>query len=200
MKGFKQYLFSEIRHAMLSKPIKLNISQPVNGHFETSVKDVKMLDMKYEFYLGPKSTEMMHRKFIQQFPEHVRTKDNQVLISEGYDSMRSRFFAAEVDEELLHRALLEKRAYYDTSTRKLVATKDNATTIECEVNPLDQYRITPDELWDHELQVSAIRDGWEQLKVFHWWDFVLCIGSDNSIVKKSCRYDTNELTKATVAA
>jgi hypothetical protein len=196
MRGFRDYLLNEIRHAMFRTPIQLNIAEPVNGHFQTATKSVNGIDMKYEFYLGQHSLAIQQEKFIQQFPEPVRTHEGQVLINEGFHgSMGGKFYATTVDVELLHKALTEKVAFVDIKKKQLVKEMGEPNIIECQVNFLNQYQVQPEELYDHEHGLSRIREGWEQLKVFHWWDFVMCSAAEGGYAKKSCCYDTQELTK-----
>lgn len=195
MQGFKQQLISEIRHGIFNSSIKLKVSEPVNGRFQTRVQDIDGIDMKYEFYLGKQSMLMMHKKFIQQFPEDVRTKDNQILINESYFSpVGGKFYAAEANPELLHRALVERKAYVDVKAMQLVEPRDDKFVIECEVNPLDKFHIPASELIDAETGVSAVREGWEQLETFNWWHFTMCTHGEG-YAKKSCRYDEYEIAK-----
>lgn len=105
MRGFKKYILSEVRHTVFEEVLKLNISEPINGQFLTKLKDVDGIDMKYEFYLGPQSMAMMHKKFIQQFPQEVRSKENLILINESYFSpIGGKFYACDANKELLRSA------------------------------------------------------------------------------------------------
>jgi hypothetical protein len=196
MRGFKQYMLSEIRYLLLDEPVELKISEPVSvgGRyaFHTQTKSIDSIDMRYEFYI-PNSAQISNDLFIQQLPAHVRTKETQILVSEGGPRMvGGKFYIAEADPALLRKALSDKKAYVDVDKRQLVAELGAKSVIECTVNPLDAYRIPVDKVTNHETGESMVRDGWEQLRMFTWWDFTTCIGIDGGFAKKSCRLEFHE--------
>lgn len=183
MKGFKQYLYNEIRHLFMSEPVQLHIEE--NG--QTKNVTVEGFDMKFEFYTD--ANKMMHRKWVQELPEKVRTHPGQVLINESYYAKPGgRFYLTTVNTEMLHGG----KVFVDTKTKKIVPEMtDPSVVIECELNPLNNFRIPFKAVVDKEHNISVVRPGYEK-KVFDWWDFVECTNS-NGYAKRSCHLDVHEI-------
>jgi hypothetical protein len=192
MKGFKQFIYSEIRHLFLDSPIPLRITQPVDGRFQTKTEQVEGFDMKFEFYTD--ANKLLHGKWIQLLPDNVRTHPGQVLINEAYMSPPGgKFYLTEVEPRLLQEAVHNKKAYVDVKHQTLIPEMgDPKTVIECEVNPLDRFHIPVEAVVDKKHGISVVRPGWEQKKVFDWWDFVECTGG-SGYAKRSCHLDPYEI-------
>lgn len=184
MKGFKQYLYNEMRHLFMDEPIQLRIEE----RGQTKTVTVEGFDMKFEFYTD--ANKMIHRKWVQELPQQVRTRPGQVLVNEGYYAKPGgRFYLANVNPEMLRGG----KVFVDTKTQQLVSEMgDPSVVIECDLNPLDEFRIPLEAVVDKQHRhISVVRPGYEK-KMFDWWDFVECTGP-NGYAKRSCHLDVHEI-------